>query len=172
MKANVVAVFLMAVLAALVSPGAAADSWAGIIHYDVRADGLACPFCAYGLEKKLKALPGVTEVRVELETGLASFDVAKDELVLPGAVQSAVRDAGFTPRGISARVSGVLEGTARDLRIRVGDGVEFALRSGRAFDRLNELAAPGRRAMISGELTRDGDRWTLSVDEASAEGEP
>ena len=29
--------------------------------YQLHVDGLACPFCAYGLEKKLGAVPGVQE---------------------------------------------------------------------------------------------------------------
>ena len=33
------------------SLGAASPALANIAHYDVRVDGLACPFCAYGLER-------------------------------------------------------------------------------------------------------------------------
>ncbi|MDX1629678.1 MAG: heavy-metal-associated domain-containing protein, partial [Fulvivirga sp.] len=35
----------------------------------VEVDGLSCPFCAYGLEKKLKNLDGVTNIKVDIENG-------------------------------------------------------------------------------------------------------
>ncbi|MBW2460433.1 MAG: heavy-metal-associated domain-containing protein, partial [Deltaproteobacteria bacterium] len=57
-------------------------------------DGLACPFCAFGLERKLEALSGVDEVAVDLGEGLARFTVAGGAVVLPEAIRDAVRDAG------------------------------------------------------------------------------
>ncbi|MGN2393298.1 heavy-metal-associated domain-containing protein, partial [Pelomicrobium sp. G1] len=33
--------------------------------YWLQVDGLACPFCAYGIEKKLRALDGVDKVKVD-----------------------------------------------------------------------------------------------------------
>lgn len=41
-------------------------------HYEMRVDGLACPFCAYGIEKKLKAIDGVSDIKVDLDKGLVS----------------------------------------------------------------------------------------------------
>ena len=34
----------------------AAGAWAAVASYRLQVDGLACPFCAYGIEKKLTAL--------------------------------------------------------------------------------------------------------------------
>ncbi|HHH13154.1 MAG TPA: copper chaperone, partial [Thiolapillus brandeum] len=47
--------FLVALLFLLLAQGA----WAAGKHYEMRVDGLACPFCAYGIEKKFKAMKGV-----------------------------------------------------------------------------------------------------------------
>ena len=55
----------------------------------MRADGIACPFCVRRLEKKLKALPGAKDVHVDLESGLAKFDVAASNGLLPGLVEKA-----------------------------------------------------------------------------------
>jgi len=33
----------------------------------IRVDGPACPFCAYGLEKKLKRVEGVKDLEIDLE---------------------------------------------------------------------------------------------------------
>ena len=31
-------------------------AWSAELRYMLRVDGLACPYCAYGIEKKIKAL--------------------------------------------------------------------------------------------------------------------
>ena len=64
--------------------------------FEVRVNGLACPFCAYGIEKKLRALPGAREVKVDLEGGRATFE-APAGTVSKEQVQKAIKDAGFSP---------------------------------------------------------------------------
>ena len=39
----------------------------------VQVDGLGCPFCAYGLEKKFKEFKGIKNVKIDIETGDFSF---------------------------------------------------------------------------------------------------
>lgn len=87
----------------------ATPALAAVDHYEVQVDGLACPFCAYGLEKKLKKLPGAANVQIELKTGWASFDVSSGVL-LPESVRDVIRDAGFTPRDIRVTASGTVHG--------------------------------------------------------------
>ncbi len=73
---------------------------AGKTVYSIRADGLACPYCAYGIEKKLNALPGVKFTDIDLEKGVVTveaFDVTLDDAQLKQLFQ----DAGFTYRGKS-----------------------------------------------------------------------
>ncbi|EMM6789885.1 heavy-metal-associated domain-containing protein [Pseudomonas aeruginosa] len=69
--------------------------------YRIEVDGLACPFCAYGIEKKLSAIVGVERletniedgsVRVTLQDGVQSLDEA--------VVREAVEAAGFSLRKI------------------------------------------------------------------------
>ena len=151
--------------------GAASPALANIAHYDVRVDGLACPFCAYGLEKKLKKLPGVSAVEIDLDAGLASFDVAPATVLMPAPVQEAVRDAGFTPRGITVRASGTVQGDGDDLRLDVGDGQRLMLRSGDALGQLRELVGDGHRSVVvTGAVTRSGDTWRLRVDQVQRRG--
>ena len=38
--------------------------------YRLHVDGLACPFCAYGIEKKLNAVPGVERVETNIREGV------------------------------------------------------------------------------------------------------
>ena len=37
--------------------------------YKLRVDGLACPFCAYGIEKQLSRIEGVKQIEVDIRTG-------------------------------------------------------------------------------------------------------
>lgn len=151
--------------------GFAAPAMANVAHYDVRVDGLACPFCAYGLEKKLKKLPGVSRVDIDLESGRASFDVASDTLLMPGPVREAVREAGFTPRAITVRASGTVQGDGNDLHLDVGDGQRLQLRGGDALGQLRELVGDGHRSVIvTGAVTRSGDTWRLRVDQVQRRG--
>lgn len=69
-------------------------------YIQIRVDGLSCPFCAYGLEKKLKKVDGATDLHIELEEGLVSFAVPKDKKPTVELLRKVVTDAGFTPRKI------------------------------------------------------------------------
>ena len=139
---------------------------AAVDHYEVQVDGLACPFCAYGLEKKLKELPGVANVQIELNTGWASFDVSSGVL-LPAPVQAAVRDAGFTPRDIRVTASGTVQGKGDELRLRVGGDHTITLRGGAAFGQLRALVKKGHRdVVVTGLIRRVDDTWQLTVAKA------
>ncbi len=71
----------------------------------LRVDGLACPFCAYGLEQKLKALDAIDRVDVKLNEGEVFLVLKADETVEDAVLTKAVTDAGFVVRGISRRSS-------------------------------------------------------------------
>ncbi len=66
----------------------------------VKVDGLSCPFCAYGLEKKLKNMEGVEKVQIRIDRGSAIITLKEGQRVDLEKVREAVRDAGFTPRKI------------------------------------------------------------------------
>ncbi|MEE9246204.1 MAG: heavy metal-associated domain-containing protein [Gemmatimonadota bacterium] len=57
--------------------------------------GMSCPFCAYGVERKLKKLDGVSNLTVELETGLATLVMEADADVSNEELRKTVEDAGF-----------------------------------------------------------------------------
>jgi len=145
--------------------GLAVPALANVAHYDVRVDGLACPFCVRGLKKKLGELPGVRNVEVNLDQGRATFDVAPDTVLMPGPVREAVVDAGFTSREITIRATGSVQGSGDDLRLDVGGGHRFRLRGGDAFARLRSLVQGGHRSLaVTGVATRADGMWVLRVD--------
>ena len=57
--------------------------------------GMSCPFCAYGVEQKLKKLEGVEELTVVLETGLATLLMEEGADVSNETLRETVKDAGF-----------------------------------------------------------------------------
>jgi len=72
----------------------------------VRVDGLACAFCAYGLEKKLKRVEGVTNLEIDLDRGLAILHFEADARVDEDVLAEKVREAGFTRRRITVEEPG------------------------------------------------------------------
>lgn len=74
----------------------------GVDRVEVKVNGMACPFCAYGIEKKLKALPGARDVKVDLEKGLATFETPSGG-VSEQQIKQAIKDAGFTPVSINVK---------------------------------------------------------------------
>jgi mercuric ion binding protein len=72
-------------------------------HYEMQVDGLACPFCAYSIEKKFKEVAGVEKVNVELEAGKVTVDVDEGTELTEPQVIKLFKDAGFTYRGMQSR---------------------------------------------------------------------
>lgn len=66
----------------------------------VGVDGLACPFCAYGLEKKVKKLDGVKATYVDIDKGIVDIKLKEGATLSEENIKKAVADAGFTVREI------------------------------------------------------------------------
>ncbi len=66
-------------------------------QFMVQVDGLGCPFCAYGLEKKFKEFKGIKKVKIDIETGDFSFSYPAEKALTMEAVEKQVEKAGYTP---------------------------------------------------------------------------
>ena len=71
-------------------------AFAGAHHYQLRVDGLACPFCAYGIEKKLNATKGVKTIRIDINTGTVTVFMKPGASLSEAQARQIVKDAGFT----------------------------------------------------------------------------
>ncbi len=60
------AVALAALLLFISSPSL---SEAEILEGELEVFGMTCPFCGFGIEKKLRAVPGVSEVTITMDEG-------------------------------------------------------------------------------------------------------
>lgn len=98
--------FARSVFALLLAGWVATAALAAGPSYRLKVDGLACPFCAYGVEKKLGALDGVERLETNIKDGTVVVTM-KDGAVLDEATaKQAVKDAGFTLNGFEQVPSG------------------------------------------------------------------
>jgi len=65
-------------------------------QYNLRVDGLACPFCAYGVEKKLIKTEGVASVSFDLEKGVVVVKTKEGVRLTEESLKQLINDAGFT----------------------------------------------------------------------------
>lgn len=70
--------------------------------YRINVDGLACPFCAYGIEKKLGALPGVAGLETHLKDGAVIVTMKEGAVLDKASAEQAVKEAGFSLRRFEA----------------------------------------------------------------------
>ncbi len=75
-------------------------AFAGGNHYALAVDGLACPFCAYGVEKRLGAIEGVESVEIDVKSGQVAVTLAEGKTLSEEVARQAVEDAGFTLRSL------------------------------------------------------------------------
>jgi len=80
-----------------------AVTFAAGTEYRMRVDGLACPYCAYGIEKKLKAIEGVGKIDVNLDAGLVIVGVAEGVELTEPQMKTLFQDAGFTYRSMTEK---------------------------------------------------------------------
>jgi len=97
----IVAVFLVPIIQA-------APAAAGMRSATVAVDGMSCPFCAFGVEKKLKEVSGVKSVTVDLKGGKASLAPIAGETIRVSEIPAAIRQAGFTPGVIEVVIVGAV----------------------------------------------------------------
>ena len=100
---------------------------AEILAADLRVNGITCPFCAYGIEKKLRAIDGVQEVEVLFDEGVLRLTLSPDNGVAIGNLRDAVKKSGFNLSGLTIRVRGRLALDKEDPVLDAGAGLRFHL---------------------------------------------
>ncbi len=137
-------------------------SKAEVLEGELEVSGMACPFCAFGIEKKLRAVPGVSEVTIFLDDGRIQLAFLPENDAVPDDIEGAVEKAGFKLSTLWLKVRGTLaEGDSRPV-LEAGDRARFWLLdekrrealSGEALKRLQAAARSGT-VVVSG--TVDGE---------------
>jgi len=153
---------------------------AGVERVRVKVDGLACPFCAYNIEKRVRTLDGVKpkgQFNVSVERGYAEFEWKADVEFDPQAVHQQVRKAGFTPRQMELTATGVArierpdEDKPAALVLKLSESAAVQVTRPERADRvesyelLRKAASAEKTASVRahGEVEADDGTWRLSL---------
>ncbi|NIQ96378.1 MAG: heavy-metal-associated domain-containing protein [Desulfuromonadales bacterium] len=139
---------------------------------EVSVDGMSCPFCAFGVEKKLRGIDGVGFVTIDMQSGTATIHAAKGVSVDASRVPNAIREAGFTLGKVRIVAVGRIA-AEEEKRLFLEDkgqqrpillvGAKETIRQ-----RLRSLAEEGQRVKISGTLRNpEGEVWELIPEQVS-----
>ena len=74
-------------------------AFAAQTQYQLRVDGLACPFCTYGIEKELERTDGVESLEIDINAGIVTVTMAEGAAMTEAQASRIVEDAGFTLGG-------------------------------------------------------------------------
>ncbi|VAX05393.1 hypothetical protein MNBD_GAMMA19-1494 [hydrothermal vent metagenome] len=72
-------------------------------QYNMRVDGLACPFCAYGIEKKFIKTEGVDSVDIDLQKGLVIVKTHEGKTFKEEKLKEIINDSGFTMKSVTEK---------------------------------------------------------------------
>jgi len=88
---GVIRVMVVMAVVSLIAGSAMAQT-----KYVLGVDGMSCPFCAYGLEKKLKKVKDVESVTIDLNEGEVVVIAKAGTTIKEEALHKAVKEAGFS----------------------------------------------------------------------------
>lgn len=133
---------------------ASASGLAQVSQATVAVDGMSCPFCAYGVEKRLARVPGVDSVEVAMAEGSASVTAAEGASIDVARIPQAVREAGFTPGAVEVVAVGRVGPQADGgWRFELGDSDQELLLvnlEGELAERVAALAGSATRVRVTG----------------------
>ncbi len=66
------------------------------VYIKIEIKGMACPYCAFGMEKELKKVAGVDNVDIELKKGMAYISTPASQRPIKKNLESIITNAGFT----------------------------------------------------------------------------
>lgn len=145
MKSAVALIFLL-----LTSPGYAAEEGPEI---SVKVDGLSCPFCAYGMEKKLKKLDGIQDLKIYVDKGVATLAFKQGTRIDLDDIRARIRKGGFTPTKIHATLTGLLEKTGDHWLLKLaGSDQVWRLEAFSQKKTWTTILKQGLRVIVTGEL--------------------
>lgn len=126
----------------------------------VVVDGMSCPFCAFGVEKRLKKVEGVELVDIDMDTGLSSMRAAAGGSIDVAAIPRAVRKAGFTAGRVEVTALGTIhrksdhwvleiDGSRQELRVETAES--------ELQGHLEEAAEAGSRIRVTGAVEAEAE---------------
>ena len=139
------------------------SSYAGVEKVTIMIKGMACPFCAYGVEKKLKSVKGVKDIDIDIQKGMARLTAEEGQSIEISQVPGAIEDSGFTPDRITATVTGRIERNEEgNLILKSGEGQRTFYLTG---DRKLLETHIGSDVAVTGEVIIQKEKsWIIKVE--------
>lgn len=152
-------------LAGLFVSGAKAQ----MVKVDQTVFGMDCAPCAYGLERGLKKLDGIEEVKVSLNNGKAYLELASDNSLTLQKIQEEVKSNGFSARDAKVVLKGTVVKSNNQIFIKVNQE-SFLVSPGSATGALNKIRAlkEGESVKVEGnvgEEKAENGSWNLRASE-------
>ncbi len=118
----------------------------------VKLDGLVCMFCAYNLEKKLKRIEAVEDLKILVNAGLAEIKIKEGEPIDVDGIKKAVKDGGFTPGEMLVTIKGKIEQVDGRMILRIDNiSDSFILKDNKMLKEIMESEkAKGEAITITG----------------------
>ena len=142
---------------------------ARILKVKVSVVGMACPFCAYGVEKKLRKVEGVGSIIINMQEGTAAMSAKNGVSINVHQVPGAIKDSGFTSGKITMTATGRIMSDETERLVFKVEGSKEAflledLRNG-IKKQILKYAETGALVEVSGAVNEaSGRTWSLSVD--------
>lgn len=89
----------LAAPSALAAPTAAASTARAVV-YKLKVNGLACPYCAYGIEKTFDKTDKTANIEVQIASGFVVLHMKPGRTFTPKRLKQLVSNAGFTLKGV------------------------------------------------------------------------
>lgn len=122
----------------------------------VTVKGMACPFCAFGVEKKLKKIDGVATITIKLEEGTVILKAKQGESIDVIQIPKAIKDAGFTSGTMRITARGYIRvDSQKRLSLQIDKSAQFLLLvdiKNTLKEQLLSRAASGVTVKISGNI--------------------
>ena len=93
-------VFAIGLLTATLARTVAAQAPPAGDSLRLKVDGMVCSLCAYGVERRLRTLAQVNQVRVNLDSGLVLVLLRPGAVINDSVLAREVRRAGFALRAL------------------------------------------------------------------------
>lgn len=129
--------------------------FAEIEKVEIGVDGLSCPFCVWGLEKKLKEVKSIDKISVHLKQSKAEISLKPNTPLNIASIKKAVKEAGFSVSYIYIIAIGNLAEGKDQLLFYIKDiGQEFLVYETDAVskDKLSEIAKSNVTVRVEGKI--------------------
>jgi len=129
----------------------------------VEVNGMACPFCAFGVEKRMQHVPGVESVAVDIQAGTARATAGHEGSIQYQDVPRAVKEAGFTAGDMWITAGGRVENNGGNgLILQMKDlFIPLTVDDNVLKQRLTAVVGTGHQVVLKGRIRDKEGAWIL-----------